>query len=93
MKNWKLIPKIIAINCGIAVLLGLLIAIGNGGEDFGFVFGVVCLIAGVLDLGVGILLLLIQLKEWGQGFLSCAGILLLLSGISCGTGFANLNFH
>ncbi len=85
MKKLKLSHKIVLFNIGAAILFSIVAPILDGSyEEIGFVFGVICLLIGILDLGVGIILSIVQVKEWNGGFLISAGILLLLSGISCG---------
>lgn len=93
MNNWKPAYKITVINCGIVVFIGLFCGALSGPRDFALVLGIVCLLGGLLDLGLGIVILIAGSKDWGKGFLNSAGILLLLSGISCGTGLSNVNFH
>jgi len=93
MKNWKLAYKITTINCGIVVFIGIICGAFNAGEDFALVLGIICLIGGLIDLVLGVIILIAGSKAWGKGFLNSAGILLLLSGISCGTGLSNVNFH
>ena len=94
MKNWKLTYKVIFWNCLIVIFLAAIAGIFTGtADDFAFAFGIVCLICGGMGLIVGIILFATGLKDWGKGLLSSAGILLLLSGISCGTALANLNVH
>ena len=93
MNTWKPVYKIAAINCGIVFFIGLFCGALNGADDFAIVLGVICLLGGLIDLGLGIIILITGSKDWGKGFLISAGILLLLSGISCGTGLSNANFH
>ena len=93
MNNWKLSYKIMAIYSGIVFLIGILCGAGNGADDFALVLGIVCLIGALIGLLVGFVTYLAGSKEWGKGILMSAGILLLLSGISCGTGLSNVNFH
>lgn len=93
MKNWSLHKKITAINTGIVVFIGLMCAAFNGYDDFGLVLGIICLLGALIDLVIGFFVFLAGSKSWGKGFLMSGGILLLLSGISCGTGLSNVNFH
>jgi len=93
MSNWKPAYKITAINCGIVIFIGLLVALSSGADDFALSLGIVCLLGGLIDLGLGIIILIAGSKDRGKGFLMSAGILLLLSGISCGTGLSHVNFH
>ncbi|MGN6213397.1 hypothetical protein [Parafilimonas sp.] len=93
MNNWKLAYKITAINCGIVVLIGIICGAVNYRDGFGLILGLACLTGGLIDLVLGILIILLGSKAWGKGLLNSAGILLLLSGISCSIGFSNINFH
>ena len=77
----------------IVVFIGIIIAILYADDGFGFGLGIVCLGGGLLDLFLGLIIFLSGAKEIGKGFLNSGGILLLLSGISCGTGLANFNLH
>jgi hypothetical protein len=93
MKNLKLPYKIILVSVGIALLLSIgLVAsqkyVNKG--DFAFVFGLACLAAGLLELVFGLILFASDSKEWRNGFLLSGAALLLLSGISCGSGAAFL---
>lgn len=93
MKNLKLIHKIIFVNITVALLFGILFTISEGTSaisDFALAFGVVCLVGGLLDLFIGIILLASNKKEWWQGFLLSGAVLLLLSGFSCSGGLALL---
>ncbi len=92
MNSWKLAYKITVINCGIVVFTGIICGAFNH-DSFALVLGIVCLVGGLLDLALGIIILLAGSKAWGKGFLNSAGILLLLSGISCSIGFSSENFH
>jgi hypothetical protein len=93
MKNWKLAYKITAINCGIVVFIGIICGAFNAGEDFALVLGNNLPYWRVNGFGSGSNNFNCRVKAWGKGFLNSAGILLLLSGISCGTGLSNVNFH
>jgi len=93
MNNWKLAYKITVVNCSIVVFIGIICGILNYSDGFGLALGIVCLIGGLIDLVLGVFILLLGSKDWGKGFLNSAGILLLLSGVSCSIGFSNLNFH
>ncbi|SFP68718.1 hypothetical protein [Parafilimonas terrae] len=93
MNNWKLAYKITAVNCGIVVLIGIVCGAVNYRDNFGLILGLVCLFGGVINLVLGIFIILLGSKDWGKGFLNSAGILLLLSGISCSIGFSDFNLH
>jgi hypothetical protein len=92
MKNWKPVYRITVVNCGIVVFIGLICG-ALSGDDFALVLGIICLLGGLIDLGTGVIILLVGSKDWGKGLLSSAGILLLLSGVSCSIGLSNVNFH
>jgi len=93
MKNWKLAYRVTFINCAIVIFIGLIIGIFSTADGFAFALGIICLGGGLLDLFLGFIIYLSGAKEIGKGFLNSAGILLLLSGISCGTGLEISDFH
>ena len=93
MKNWKLAYKIMGVYSGIVFFIGILCGAVNGSSNFALVLGIVCLVAALIGLAVGFIVLITGSREWGKGLLLSAGILLLLSGISCGAGLSNVNFH
>ena len=93
MKNWKPVYKIIMVNCSIVVFIGLICGAVSGADDFALALGIICLLGGLIDLILGIISLIAGSKDWGKGLLSSAGILLLLSGVSCSIGLSNVNFH
>jgi uncharacterized membrane protein len=93
MQNLKLPYKIILVNVAVALFFGILFTIAEGTGtlgDFALAFGVTCLLGGLLDLLIGVILLASNKKQWRQGFLLSSAVLLLLSGISCGGGAALL---
>ena len=92
MKNWRMAYRVTAINCGIVIFIGLICG-ALSGDDFALALGIVCLLGGLVDLGLGVIILIAGSKDWGKGLLSSAGILLLLSGVSCSIGLSNVNFH
>ena len=91
MNKWNLTYRVAAIDCAIVVVTGIIAALINAPDGFAFQFGLVCLAGGVFNLLLSFFAYLAGSKEWAKGFLLGAGILLLLSGISCGTGFAYMN--
>ncbi|MEP6684063.1 MAG: hypothetical protein ABJA35_12420 [Parafilimonas sp.] len=93
MKNWRLAYKVTFINCAIVVFIGIIVGLINAAEGFGFALGLVCLAGGLIDFFLALIIYLSRSKELAKGFLVSGGILLLLSGISCGTGLANTNFN
>ena len=93
MSNLKLPHKILLANIALAFLIAVIEIIRFSSsasaykEAFTFVFGLTCLGVGILDLLIGVILVTSGEKnEWRSGFLISGGILLLLSGISCGGG-------
>lgn len=93
MQNLKLPQKIILANIAAAFLITIIIGFSSGGMvtnagEFAFGFGVVCLGTGVINLMIGVIMIATEFKDWRNGFLLSAAILLLLSGISCGGGAA-----
>jgi hypothetical protein len=87
MKNWRLAYRIAFINCAIVVAIGIIAGLLNV-PDFAFALGLICLGGGLLNLFLSFIAYISGSKEWAKGFLLSGGILLLLSGISCGTGFS-----
>jgi hypothetical protein len=87
MKNWRLAYRIAFIDCAIVVGIGISAGFLNR-TDFAIVLGIVCLGGGMLNLFTSFIAYVSSAKEWAKGFLLSGGILLLLSGISCGTGFS-----
>jgi hypothetical protein len=92
MKNWKLPYRIAFIVSASVFITGVIVAILNGSE-YGIAIGVVCLLGAILSFVIAIISSLASGKESAKGFLLSTGILLLLSGISCGAGFSNASFH
>jgi protein-S-isoprenylcysteine O-methyltransferase Ste14 len=92
MKNLKLPYKIILANIVVALFFGLILSPMIGEQNFmgnfAFSFGLVCLGAGLLDIFLAFILLIEKSKDWSKGFFLSSAILLLLSGISCGSGAA-----
>ena len=89
----KSFQKVMLINIAVAILITILIIVANssefsGADETALAFGIVCLGSGIINLGIGFILLLAGNKEWRNGFLLSGTALLLLSGISCGGGAA-----
>jgi len=93
MKNWRLTYRVALIDTIIVFVIGVMCAVINGADGFGLVLGIVCLIGGLLNFFCALIAFFASSKEWAKGFLLSGGILLLLSGISCGTGLSSVNFH
>jgi hypothetical protein len=93
MKNWKLAYKIMGVYSGFVFFIGILCGAANGPSDFALILGIVCLIGGLIGLAVGFIVFITGSREWGKGLLLSAGVLFLLSGISCGAGLSNIDFH
>jgi hypothetical protein len=89
VKNLKPFQKIILIHIGIAFLIAIYYTLTQGTEgagDFALAFGIICLLSGIADLFISLILFFASSREWSKGFLLSGGILLLLSGLSCGLG-------
>ena len=87
MKDLKPFQKIVVVHAIIAALIALYYTIAEGGDgfaDFALGFGIVCLLSGIADVAISVILFMASSRIWGRGFLLSAGILLLLSGVSCG---------
>lgn len=93
MKNWKLAYRVTFINCAIVIFIGIVVGLFNAANGFAFALGIVCLGGALLNFFLSLIIYLSGSKELAKGFLLSGGILLLLSGISCGTGLSNANFH
>jgi len=93
----KLIYKILLGNIAISFLLNIVFSFGSGGfrdaDDFAFGLGLAFLALACLNFLVGIICFIAGEKEWGQGMMASFGILLVLTGISCGTGFSGASFY
>jgi len=57
----------------------------NLGDVFVLYFGLSCLGIGLLDIPIAIVVFIAGSNAYGKAFLISAGLLLLLSGISCGS--------
>ena len=92
----KLAYKIVLINLAIAVVITCFFLVtegsGNSGSDVALAFGLVCLVMSFINLFVGLVLWLTDRKIWGKGMMLSFAFLLLLSGISCGSGFSGMKF-
>ena len=89
MKDLKPFQKIVLVHAIIAAAVALYYTIAEGSSgfgDFALGFGIVCLLSGLADLVISLILLIASSRVWSKGFLLSAGILLLLSGVSCGIG-------
>lgn len=89
----KLSYKIVIINILLAFVVSVFIMLTNQSDfsdasGFAILFGLICLISGPINLITGLILAFIKKSEWRDGFLLSSAALLLLSGISCGSGFA-----
>ena len=93
MQNWRREYKIAAITIAIVVLIGVVCGANDFNDGFGLILGIVCLVGSLLGFFVAFVSYLASSKQVAKGFLLSAGVLLLLSGISCGTGLSNMNFH
>lgn len=82
----KLIYKICLMNVGLVLLLAAVLtpAFFNGSMAEAFsMFGILSVLGSVVNLLIGLLLLLLRRKQWGQGYLLSAGVLLLLGCAVC----------
>ena len=93
MKNWRPAYRIALIDILVVFFIGVVCAMINGADGAGIALGIVCLLGGLLNFLVGIIAAIASSKELSKGLLLSCGILLLLSGISCGTGLSSMNFH
>jgi len=81
----KLIYKILWVNVGIALVIAFLIPLGGLYSISGYLsgLGVISLGGAIVDLVVSFILFMIKKKEWAQGYLLTAGVLLLLGAVTC----------
>lgn len=80
----KWIYKFCFINIGAVFLLAAFVAIGSGSGNYYIAYaGMLSLIWSVLSIVIGLVLLAFRQKQWAQGFLLTAGVLLLLGFIEC----------
>ena len=89
--------KVLFINAGIAIFFTLVaIAMSGGGmrgSDVGVAFGLVCLGLGSLNIFIGFILALIpEQRSLGKSLLLSGAVLLLLTGISCGSALSGMRF-
>ena len=79
--------KVLIVNIAIALAITVFTVIGDSGyDDLIFYFGVAALIIGLIDIPVAIVLCIANSPLYGKAFLISAGLMLLSSGISCGSG-------
>lgn len=79
--------KVLVINIAIAAVITVVTVIGDSGyDDLLIYFGVAALAIGLIDIPIAIVLFIANSPLYGKGFLISAGLLLLISGISCGSG-------
>jgi len=76
------VTKIILINFGIAIVLGLLMA-GTRTDDILVYLGLTFLGFSLLTLVIGLFLLINPDKRYAQGFLMSAGLFLLVGLATC----------
>jgi hypothetical protein len=81
----KLIYKILWVNVGIALVIAFLIPLDglNSVSSYFFGLGAISLVGAIVDLIVSFILFMIKKKEWAQGYLLTAGVLLLLGAVTC----------
>lgn len=88
--------KIVLINIALAIVITLFTLVGGGSynsvSDTAVAFGLVCLGMSLFNFFIGLILLFTSKAEWGRGLLLSGAILLLLCGISCGSGFSGMHF-
>ena len=79
--------KVLMINIAIAIFITVVMVIGDSGyKDLVLYFGVTALGIGLIDIPIAIILFIANSPLYGKGFLISAGLMLLISGISCGSG-------
>ena len=91
MKNLKPFQKILLVHVALAFVIAVFFSLTegtSGADDFALAFGIICLLGGIADLFISVILFIASSPEWGKGFLLSGGVLLLLSGLSCSIGAA-----
>ncbi len=77
--------KTLAGNIIVLVLITAIIMANNYSRgDIPFMLGIVALGIGLLDIPIAIILFIAGSTDYGKAFLISGGLLLLISGISCG---------
>ena len=85
--------KVLAINTMVVLVATIFTLVSDGAfKDFPLYFGLSALGVGLLNLPIAVVLLVAGNKDYGRAFLISAGILLLVSGISCSVSSTGL-FH
>ncbi len=81
------LSKVLMINIAIAVVIAVVTVIGDSAyKDLVFYFGIGALVIGLIDIPLAIILFIANTPLYGKAFLIAAGLMLLISGISCGSG-------
>ena len=76
--------KTLIINLIVVVLITVVLMVSYSSiADIPFMFGIVALGAGLLDIFFAVILFISRENNYGKAFLISGGILLLISGISC----------
>ncbi len=87
MKNWPLVHQVAFGTCTIVIFFGIICGIvGSKSDGFGIGLGLACLGGAILASIAAVICAIASFKGWDKGFLLSAGLLFLLSGISCGGG-------
>jgi len=83
--------KILVASIAAVFLITIIAAISfRSFEGIIFMFGIAALVVALLDIFIGVVLLVSNSRDQGKNFLVTAGMLLLISGASCG-GYAVLS--
>lgn len=78
--------KTLTINILVAFVIAVFFALGDTALDsIGFYFGLSALGIGLIDIPIAVVVFIAGSNTYGKAFLISAGLLLLLSGISCGS--------
>jgi len=91
MNNLKHPYKVFLVNVAISFLVSIIVFLGlhlDKLQEFAFTFGVCCLISSPINFIAGIVSNVSRDPKWGSSFLISGAFLLLLSGVSCGSGAA-----
>ncbi|MEX6690415.1 hypothetical protein QTN47_23085 [Danxiaibacter flavus] len=90
MKPLQFPYKVLLANIVVAIIFSFLYILSqkSGPRDgFGIIFGLTCLLSGLINLFLGLVFIFIKERDWRVGFFISSAVLFVLSGISCGSSF------
>jgi hypothetical protein len=90
MKRLQLPYKILLANIIVAIFFSFIYVISEKSasrNEHGVIFGLSCLLIGLINLFLGLIFIFIKERDWRMGFFISSAVLFILSGISCGSSF------